>query len=269
MHESNDTEMNITHDGVEKVTAYERIKRLFQKDRITGTHDPRLYFVSQCVGAGSIAGFVIGGRIGAHVAGMEHVESNQLTVYKSKTHAQRQYHANVSVGFVRNGCKFGWRAGAFAGIYSFLIVALSEVREKKDGMNYLGAGALTGTLYKSLSGYRHMAVGAILGSALSFPFATLIHLLNTYSSEETRQKFDIFGGSFVSPEYQQMSSLSSKEESNLMVTDALVSALEKEVEIIDGINEDMFSLLPEEGITSLQQVILLQKSGSEKTADAP
>lgn len=54
-----------------------------------------------------------------------------------------------------------------------------------------------------------------------------------------------------------------------MVTDALVSALEKEVEIIDGINEDMFSLLPEEGITSLQQVILLQKSGSEKTADAP
>lgn len=44
--------------------------------------------MSQCVGGGSIAGFLIGGRIGARVGAVEHIENTTLAVYQSSVHAQ-------------------------------------------------------------------------------------------------------------------------------------------------------------------------------------
>lgn len=55
---------------------------------VTSDFNPRIYLVNQCVFAGSIAGFFIGGRIGARVGAVEHVETTKLAVYKSVTHAQ-------------------------------------------------------------------------------------------------------------------------------------------------------------------------------------
>lgn len=74
-----------------------RVKNLFKK-RSDGTYSKNLFLVSQCVGAASLAGFIIGGRIGARVGAVEHIENTTLAVYASTVHAQREYQGRVFFG---------------------------------------------------------------------------------------------------------------------------------------------------------------------------
>ena len=68
-------------------TFINKLKRLFSKDPVTNLYEPKLYFVSQTIFGGSIAGFFIGGRIGARVGAVEHIETTKLAIYQSPTHA--------------------------------------------------------------------------------------------------------------------------------------------------------------------------------------
>lgn len=178
-------------------TWYQRVANLFKRDSVTSDFNPRIYLVNQCVFAGSIAGFFIGGRIGARVGAVEHVETTKLAVYKSITHAQRQYQNKVVYGFFRNGCKFGWRAGVFAGLYSLLLVTFSEATRHSGSVNYLAAGACTGVVYKSLSGWRSMIVGAVIGSGLSLPVAIFNTIVMQALPEDMKEQLDVFGMSHL------------------------------------------------------------------------
>ena len=61
---------------------------IFLDTHSAGLYNKNLFLVSQCVGGGSIAGFLIGGRIGARVGAVEHIENTTLAVYQSSVHAQ-------------------------------------------------------------------------------------------------------------------------------------------------------------------------------------
>lgn len=170
----------------------QRVRSLFQPNS-EGLYNKNLFLVSQCIGGGSLAGFLIGGRIGARVGAVEHIENTTLAVYQSSVHAQREYQGRVSLGFLRNGCKFGWRAGVFAGLYSLLLVSLNEASNTKNSASsFMLSGALTGIVYKSLSGWRPMVVGAIIGSALSIPPALFTASINQFASDEVRERLSIF-----------------------------------------------------------------------------
>ena len=65
----------------------------------------------------TVFAFVFGGRFGYRIVDDSFRRHNQLTVYESAMHAQRRYHASIVVGFVKCGWRWGWRAGAFAGVY--------------------------------------------------------------------------------------------------------------------------------------------------------
>ena len=64
-------------------------------------------------------GFIFGGRIGARIASDYHVRHNKLTIYNSQMQAQRELHSTVTLGFIKYGCKWGWRVGVFAGVYRY------------------------------------------------------------------------------------------------------------------------------------------------------
>ncbi|XP_066916410.1 complex I assembly factor TIMMDC1, mitochondrial-like [Clytia hemisphaerica] len=170
----------------------EKVKNLFKPDN-EGHYNRNLFLVSQCVCGGSLAGFLIGGRIGARVGAVEHIENTTLSVYTSSVHAQREYHGRVFMGFLRNGSKFGWRAGVFSGLYSLLLVTLNEASDtNNNASSFLISGALTGIVYKCLSGWRSMVVGAIIGSALSVPPALFTASINQFASEEVKSQLSIF-----------------------------------------------------------------------------
>ncbi|CAJ0594213.1 unnamed protein product [Cylicocyclus nassatus] len=67
---------------------------------------------------------------------------------------------------VKHGSGYAQPAGAVVFMYSALEIALRSVRAE-DELNGLGAGALTGAIYRSPYGLRASGIGALVGLALS------------------------------------------------------------------------------------------------------
>lgn len=219
---------------------YQRVKNIFKIDPVSNEFNPKLLFINQCIFAGSIAGFFIGGRIGARVGGVEHIETTKLAVYQSVTHAQREYQARVFVGFVRNGCKYGWRAGVFSGLYSLLMVVISEANQTNyEGLNYIAAGASTGIIYKSLSGWKSMVVGGIIGASLCVPVAGLVTLTRIAAPEEKKQEMTFLGIASQN-KIQKYSEVPEHQAriANLKVTDDIIANLENSLSDIENASKD-------------------------------
>ncbi|KAK6031254.1 hypothetical protein OSTOST_02592 [Ostertagia ostertagi] len=67
---------------------------------------------------------------------------------------------------VKHGSGYAQPAGAVVFMYSALEIALRSVRAE-DELNSLGAGALTGAIYRSPHGLRASGIGALVGLALA------------------------------------------------------------------------------------------------------
>ncbi|KAK6731781.1 hypothetical protein RB195_007936 [Necator americanus] len=67
---------------------------------------------------------------------------------------------------VKHGSGYAQPAGAVVFMYSALEIALRSVRAE-DELNGLGAGALTGAIYRSPHGLRASGIGALVGLVLS------------------------------------------------------------------------------------------------------
>lgn len=165
-------------------TGFDRLKTV-----VTSSKSEFYENASQAVFFGSITGFLIGGRMGARVSGNDHMISNQLTIYPSKMQAHREYHSAVVKGFVRNGSRWGWRLGLFAGIYSAFLTVLTEYRDKEDALNLVAAGAATGTAYKLFSGVRGIIVGTIFGTCFSIPIALAVQGIVLVLPSEIKENY--------------------------------------------------------------------------------
>jgi len=62
-------------------------------------------------------GFLLGGQFGIRIGADHYTKQNKLTVYRSQMHAQREFQSAKVLGFVKYGCRWGWRMGLFAGLY--------------------------------------------------------------------------------------------------------------------------------------------------------
>ena len=67
-----------------RISKWFYISELFSE---TGLRHPKMLLVSNSILAGCTAGFFIGGKIGARVGAVEHIENTKLDVYRSVTHA--------------------------------------------------------------------------------------------------------------------------------------------------------------------------------------
>lgn len=128
--------------------------------------------------AATMVGFLFGGMIGARHAGDKYIAMNHSAKFTSVMQAQRELHGAAMLGFVRQGSKWGWKMGLFAGIFSGTLLLMSVYRDKVDFVNYTTAGAMTGGLFRVRAGIKPAIGGTVLGTLLSLPAGVLLQGLD-------------------------------------------------------------------------------------------
>ena len=203
-------------DGEKPDTFWGRVKRAFSKNEY-GEIRPEVAHIPVVVFCGSLVGMMVGGRYGLRIRGASNIATNKLTVYTSSVQAQRDYFSAILLGFFHYGCRWGWRAGLYSGIYSTTLTAVSIGRDKEDALNYIAAGATTGIIYKIFSGFRGILVGAILGAGICTPIGLTMQGLGHFIPYEKVLKDEI-------------AATNVKEKQKLEVTEKILDRMQKELE---------------------------------------
>ncbi|XP_068712630.1 complex I assembly factor TIMMDC1, mitochondrial-like [Montipora foliosa] len=203
-------------EKAEKESGWDRVKALFDVSKGKGPGD-EIQHIPDVVFYTSVFAFLFGGQFGRRIVDDHFRRHNQLTVYNSVMHAKRQYQASVVLGFVKYGCRWGWRAGLFSGVYSFLLVAFKSYRNTDDALNYVASGASTGALYNIFSGWRKMVVGVVIGGGLCVPVGVIAHVGNAILPDEYK------------PKKQENAKKAEEWEQRLEVTSSFIQAMEKEL----------------------------------------
>ncbi|XP_036324607.1 RPII140-upstream gene protein [Rhagoletis pomonella] len=146
-------------------TGWERLKDMFKVDEF-GSISSELNSVYQSGFVGFLFGAVYGGVINSRTAYMDFMENNQATAFKSHLDAKRKLQDQVTMSFAKGGFKWGWRIGLFTTSYFGIITCVSVYRGKSSIFEYIGAGLITGGLYKVNLGLRGMVAGGIIGGLL-------------------------------------------------------------------------------------------------------
>ncbi|XP_011178094.2 RPII140-upstream gene protein [Zeugodacus cucurbitae] len=146
-------------------TGLDRLKDMFQVDEF-GSISSELNSIYQAGFVGFLFGAIYGGVIQSRTAYMNFMENNQATAFKSHLDAKRKLQDEVTMNFARGGFKWGWRVGLFTTSYFGIITCVSVYRGKSSIYEYIGAGFITGSLYKLNLGLRGMAAGGIIGGVL-------------------------------------------------------------------------------------------------------
>ena len=197
MHDVETSQDTTTTATTENITMFNRLQQLIKVDPVTGKHtDRRFYFIMQWGFAGALSGLFIGGRVGARVGGIEHLEHtavvSHVEVHRSETHAKRKYMDRVIMKSVRNGLKFGWRTGLFAALYGTIVVLLCEKYPLYPGLSFLASGTITGAMYQTFRGWRGWMAGGLVGTGVSLPMAGLVGGACLLFPEE-KETFPFFG----------------------------------------------------------------------------
>lgn len=203
---------------VEGESGWDRVKALFDTSDGKGPRE-EIQHIPNVVLYTSTFAFLFGGQFGRRIADDYFRRHNQLTVYESVMHAKRQYHASVAMGFVKYGGRWGWRAGLFSGVYSFLLVAFEAYRNTDDALNYVASGASTGAFYNIFSGWRKVVVGIIIGGGLSLPVGLIAHIGNVVLPDEYKLKKKSETPNDATQEWKQQ----------LETTSSFIEAMEKEL----------------------------------------
>lgn len=199
-------------------SGWDRVKALFDLSDGKGPKEEIQHIPSVVCYTAAFA-FLFGGQFGKRIADDHYRRHNQLTVYQSAMHAKRQYQSSVALGFVKYGSRWGWRAGVFSGIYSFLLVATEAYRNKDDALNYVASGASTGALYNIFSGWRKMVVGILIGGGLSLPVGLIAQVGNAILPEDYKLK----------RKQEVMADKTQEWNQRLEATSSLIEAMEKEL----------------------------------------
>ena len=156
-------------------------------------------------------------RYGVRIRGASNINSNKLTIYTSSLQAEREHFSAILLGFFQYGCRWGWRAGLYSGIYSTTLTAVSIGRDKEDALNYIAAGASTGIVYKLFSGFRGILIGALLGAGICTPIGLCMQGLSYVIPYDKVLKDEIV-------------MLNAKKKHQLKMTEKVLERMENELE---------------------------------------
>lgn len=198
---------------MEDETGRDRVRALFKRrpgDDVV-LEEVREFQVTVLVA--TFTGFLLGGLVGARYAGDKFVAISHSAKFSSTMQAQRELHSASLLGFIRNGCRWGWKLGVFSGVFSGTNIVMSTYRDKSDALNYITAGAVSGCLFRLPSGVKPAIGGMVLGTLLSVPVGILMHGLERgLVSQEKR------------------GAIRKEKESRLKSTAELIKDLEQELE---------------------------------------
>lgn len=197
-------------------TFWARVKWAFTKNEYEEIR-PEISHIPIVVFCGSLVGLMVGGRHGARIRGASNIASNKLTVYTTSVQAERDHFSAVLLGFFQYGCRWGWRAGLYSGIYSTALTTMSIGRDRDDALNYITAGATTGTVYKLFSGFHGILIGSILGAGICIPIGLTMQGLGYFIPYEKVLKDEILAQN-------------SKQKERLEATEKILDKMEKEFE---------------------------------------
>ena len=128
------------------------------------------------------------------------------------------------LGFVRQGAKWGWKMGLFAGIFSGCNILLTQYRDREDGMNLIASGAITGTLFRVRYGVKPAIGGLVLGTLISLPIGLVVQGLDLLLvSKEERERMK-------RKRFEQRRKREQMWNERLKVTETIVGDLEFELE---------------------------------------
>ncbi|XP_067003810.2 RPII140-upstream gene protein [Anabrus simplex] len=149
----------------ENETGWDRLHTMFSIDEF-GNMSPELHSSFQATFLGLFIGACYGGFVRSRIAYLDFMERNEATTFKSHLDAKKQLQDRVTVGFAKGAFQWGWRLGLFSGSYVLISTSISVYRGKSSMVEYIVAGAVTGSCYKMNMGARGMLVGGLLGSLL-------------------------------------------------------------------------------------------------------
>ncbi|XP_023951540.2 RPII140-upstream gene protein [Bicyclus anynana] len=147
-------------------TGWDRVKAMYTKND-QDENSIEFQNVVQATMSGLIIGACLGGFIKSRDAYLYFIENNQATIFKSTVDAKKKLQDFVTVAFAKGAYHWGWRLGAFTGIFSLISTTISVYRDESALSDYIIAGAMTGAMYKAILGPAAMLVGATLGGILS------------------------------------------------------------------------------------------------------
>ncbi|CAF4776373.1 unnamed protein product [Pieris macdunnoughi] len=148
------------------ITGWERVRQMFtvNEDDVISIE---LHNVIQASLFGAFVGVCYGGFLKSKDAYISFLENNQATIFKSTFEAKRKLQDYVTIAFAKGAVRWGWRLFIFTGMYTLIATTISIYRDKNSVLEYVVAGAVTGSLYKVNLGLAATLVGAGLGAALS------------------------------------------------------------------------------------------------------
>ncbi|CAH2253593.1 RPII140-upstream gene protein [Pararge aegeria] len=158
-------ELNIPNSPLPK-TGWERVKAMYYRNE-QDENSVELHNVVQASLTGMFIGAVLGGFVKSREAYLYFIENNQATIYTSTVQARKKLQDYVTVAFAKGAYHWGWRLGAFTGMFSLFTTTMSVYRDESTLSDYIIAGSLTGAIYKATLGPAAMLVGATVGGVLS------------------------------------------------------------------------------------------------------
>eukprot|EP00730_Choanoeca_flexa_P016011 TRINITY_DN7483_c0_g1_i2.p1 TRINITY_DN7483_c0_g1~~TRINITY_DN7483_c0_g1_i2.p1 ORF type:complete len:203 (+),score=43.42 TRINITY_DN7483_c0_g1_i2:87-695(+) len=158
---------------------------------LTGLEDESVRKLVSDTCLASVAGFVFGGGLSIRQAADEFIAANKTTKFTNKYHMQGELNNAVLKRFMIRGSYWGWRTGAFVGMFNLMVQTLNHQRGKRDLWNVVAAGGTLGATFSIPNGPRAVAMGGLGAGALSLWFGLLLQgswLLEGYVNKAKKEQ---------------------------------------------------------------------------------
>ncbi|XP_015116154.1 RPII140-upstream gene protein [Diachasma alloeum] len=152
-------ELNPQYRGIEAV------RRLFRPDEY-GELSQEMAAAVHMSGASVLLGAVYGAILHGREAWFAFMENNQATQFHHHMEAKKMLQDRVTMAICKGGFKWGFRIGGFTTVFIFLNTFIRVFRGEPGVIEYVGAGAITGGLFKLNLGPKGMFAGSLAGGFL-------------------------------------------------------------------------------------------------------
>ncbi|XP_063988311.1 RPII140-upstream gene protein [Diachasmimorpha longicaudata] len=156
------------YEGLErKYKGMEALQRLFVPDEY-GELSKEMATAVHMSAAATLIGGICGAISQGRDAFQHFVENNQATQFRNQFDAKRTLQDTMTVAIGKGGVKWAFRIGGFTTVFIFLHTFIRVYRGEPGVLEYLGAGIITGGLFKLNLGIKGVIAGSAVGGFLGF-----------------------------------------------------------------------------------------------------
>ncbi|XP_011306121.1 RPII140-upstream gene protein [Fopius arisanus] len=151
----------------QKYTGMTAVRRMLTPDQY-GELSPELVTAVHMSATSTLMGILYGAVIQGREAWYAFIENNQATQFANHLEAKKLLQDKVTLAMGRGALKWGYRIGAFSTMFIFINTCIAAYRGEPGILEYVGAGVITGGLFKVNLGPKGMVAGSVVGGFLGF-----------------------------------------------------------------------------------------------------